>query len=233
MSNPMPNLQRLANAIEHTLLTAEAGPDEIDRLCREAAKHLFCGVCVNPVYVARAAERLAETAVRVVTVCGFPLGASHRAIKAAEAAQAVRDGAAEVDMVVWVGGLLAGGYDVVREEIAGVVEAAKSVRAETKVKVILETAVLPETTIIKGCEAAQAAGADFVKTSTGFHKTGGATIQAVQLLRRHAGPMGVKAAGGIRDLVTALAMIQAGADRIGTSSGVKIVEELARQQQRQ
>lgn len=220
-----PDLQRLTACIEHTILTAEAGPQDIDLLCREAVEHHFRGVCVNPVYVSRAAERLAGTGVGVVTVCGFPLGASHSSVKAAEAAQAARDGAAEIDMVVWVGGLLAGGYKLVQADIAVVVEAAKGVRPDALVKVILETAALPEVTIIKGCECCLKAGADFVKTSTGFHKAGGASVETVRLLREHAGGMGVKAAGGIRDLKTALAMIEAGADRIGTSSGVKIVQE--------
>ncbi len=216
----------LAAAIEHTNLAAEATPEDIERLCGEAVANGFFGVCVNPVYVTRAAEYVKGSDVRVVTVCGFPLGASHRAIKAAEAAQAVRDGAAEVDMVAWIGGLLASGYQTVQADIAGVVEAAKGVRADAVVKVILETAVLPASTIVKACRCCEAAGADFVKTSTGFHKAGGATIEAVRLLREHAGSMRVKAAGGIRDLATARAMLEAGADRLGTSSGVKIMQQL-------
>jgi deoxyribose-phosphate aldolase len=216
----------IAFRIEHTVLAAEASPEEIDQLCREAAEYHFCGVCVNPRYVSQAAQQLAGTSVRVVTVCGFPLGASDSRVKAAEAAQCVLDGAAEVDMVAWIGGLLAGRYTDVATDIAGVVEAVRSVRPDAAVKVILETAALNEAAIVAGCRCALGAEADFVKTSTGYHKAGGATLEAVQVLRAHAGSMGVKAAGGIRDLATARAMIQAGADRLGTSSGVKIMQEM-------
>ncbi len=218
--------ETLAGQIEHTILAAEAQPEEIDRLCREAAAHRFCGVCVNSRYVPQAAAVLAGTSVRVVTVCGFPLGASSSVSKAAEAAQCVRDGAAEVDMVAWVGGLLAGRYEEVKRDIAVVVEAVRSIRPDVAVKVILETAALPERAIIAGCRCSLAAGASYVKTSTGFHKAGGATVEAVRLLRDNAGTMGIKAAGGIRDLATARAMLEAGADRVGTSSGVKIMQEL-------
>lgn len=224
----MDSTEDIASRIEHTMLAADATPAEIDRLCVEAAEHCFCGVCVNPRYVAQAAERLAGTSVRVVTVCGFPLGATIPAAKAAEATECVRAGAVEVDMVAWIGGLLAGHYTEVEADIAGVVEAVRSVRPDAAVKVILETAALNEEAIAAGCRCALGAEADFVKTSTGFHKAGGATIEAVQLLRAGAGPMGVKAAGGIRDLATALAMMQAGADRLGTSSGVRIMEEVDR-----
>lgn len=217
----------VAARIEHTILAAEATPDDIDRLCREANEHRFAGVCVNPRYVAQAARRLDGTGVRVVTVCGFPLGAGATRIKAAEAAQCVEDGAAEVDMVAWVGGLLSGRYTQVESDIAVVVRAVRAVRPDAVVKVILETAALPEAAIVAGCRCALEAGADYVKTSTGFHKAGGATVEAVRLLRANAGTIKVKAAGGIRDLATALAMVEAGADRLGTSSGVKIVEEAA------
>jgi deoxyribose-phosphate aldolase len=217
----------IATRIEHTLLAAEATPADIDRLCREAAEHRFAGVCVNPRYVSQAARHLAGTGVRVVTVCGFPLGATTTRIKAAEAVQCVEDGAAEVDMVAWIGGLLSGRYTQVEADIAVVVQAARAVRPDAVVKVILETAALDEGAILAGCQCALAAGADFVKTSTGLHKAGGATVEAVRLLRANAGPMKVKAAGGIRNLATALAMIEAGADRLGTSNGVKIMQEAA------
>ena len=221
----MDNAIDIASRIEHTILAAEARPEDIDRLCREAAQYRFCGVCVNPRYVAQAAAQLAGTGVRVVTVCGFPLGASDSQIKAAEAARCVQDGAVEVDMVAWVGGLLAGCDGDVEADIAAVVQAVRSVRPDAAVKVILETAALSEAAIVTGCRCALGAEADFVKTSTGYHKAGGATVEAVRLLRDHAGSMGVKAAGGIRDLQTALAMIEAGADRLGTSSGVKIMQD--------
>jgi deoxyribose-phosphate aldolase len=218
--------ENLASRIEHTILAAEARPDQVEQVCREAVQHRFFGVCVNPRYVAQAVGHLDGTGIRVVTVCGFPLGATDSRTKAAEAAQAVRDGAAEVDMVVWIGGLLAGRYTEVEADIAAVVGAVRASREDAAVKVILETAALDETAIVAGCRCALGGEADFVKTSTGYHKAGGATVEAVQLLRAHAGPMGVKAAGGIRDLATALAMIEAGADRLGTSSGAKIVQEL-------
>jgi deoxyribose-phosphate aldolase len=215
----------MAARIEHTILAAEATPADVDRLCREAAEYHFAGVCVNPRYVSQATQRLAGTSVRVVGVCGFPLGSATTRIKAAEAAQCIEDGAAEVDMVAWIGGLLAGRYTQVEADIAVVVQAASAVRSDAVVKVILETAALNEAAIIAGCKCALGAGADFVKTSTGLHKAGGATVEVVRLLRANAGPMKVKAAGGIRDLATAMAMIEAGADRLGTSSGVKIVQE--------
>jgi deoxyribose-phosphate aldolase len=218
----------IAARIEHTVLGAEATPDGIERLCHEAIEHRFAGVCINSRYVAQAAQRLGGTGVRVVTVCGFPLGAGATRIKAAEAAQCVEDGAAEVDMVAWVGGLLAGRDTQVEADIAVVVRAARAVKPDAVIKVILETAALNEAAIVAGCRCALEAGADFVKTSTGFHKAGGATVEAVRLLRANAGPMKVKAAGGIRDLATALAMVEAGADRLGTSSGVRIIEELQR-----
>ncbi len=223
----MTDTSQIASRIEHTLLSAEATPDDIGRLCDEAKQYGFAGVCVNPRYVSQAVQRLAASGIRVVTVCGFPLGASSSRIKAAEAARCVEEGAAEVDMVAWIGGLLAGHYRKVEADIAVVVQAARTVREDAVVKVILETAALSEAAIIAGCHCALSAGADFVKTSTGFHKAGGATVEAVRLLRAHAGTMRVKAAGGIRDLATAVAMLEAGADRLGTSSGVKIMQEAA------
>jgi deoxyribose-phosphate aldolase len=218
--------EAIAARIEQTILAAEATPDDIERLCGEAIEHRFAGVCVSPRYVAVAARMLAGADVRVVTVCGFPLGAAATRIKAAEAAQCIDDGAAEVDMVAWVGGLLAGRYTEVEADIGVVVQAARAARPDAIVKVILETAALSEAAIVAGCRCALEAGADYVKTSTGFHKAGGATVEVVRLLRANAGPMKVKAAGGIRDLATALAMVEAGADRLGTSSGVKIVGQL-------
>ncbi len=217
---------QIASRIEHTILSPDVGPPDIDRLCGEARQYRFAGVCVNPRYVPQAAERLAGSDLRVVTVCGFPLGASSAAAKAFEAAEAVRRGAAEIDMVVWIGGLLAGRYAEVESDIATVVEAVRAASSEALVKVILETAALSEPAIVAGCGCALAAGAAFVKTSTGFHKAGGATVEAVRLLRANAGTMRVKAAGGIRDLATARAMIEAGADRLGTSSGVKIMQSV-------
>lgn len=212
--------------IDHTLLKPEATAADIDQLCDEAARHRFAAVCVNPLWVPRCARRLASSTIRVASVAGFPLGASCRQIKAAEAKQAIKDGAVEVDMVIHVGDLIDGNLSLVQDDIAAVAEAVHSSSRQNVLKVILETAALTKEQIIAGCRCAAEAGADFVKTSTGFHPAGGATVDAVRLLRAHAGPMKVKAAGGIRALDAALAMIAAGADRLGCSASVAIVQQL-------
>lgn len=219
--------RQLAARIEHTLLRAEATGGEIDRLCDEALAHGFVAVCVNPVWVARCASRLAGSGVRVATVAGFPLGASRTDTKVDEARRAMDDGAVEIDMVARVGDLVAGETRRVRDDMAAVADAVHGAPLNGTLKVILETAVLTPEQIIAGCRCVAEAQADYVKTSTGFHPAGGATVEAVRLLRRHSAPIQVKAAGGIRDLATALAMIEAGADRIGTSSGVAIISQLA------
>ncbi|WP_309863816.1 deoxyribose-phosphate aldolase [Desmospora profundinema] len=213
------NTRELASLIDHTLLKPEATADQIDRLCEEAAEHHFASVCVNPYWVARSAEKLKGTDVKVCTVVGFPLGASHSVVKAAETKQAIRDGAGEIDMVMNIGALKSGDTDTVRQDIAAVVKAADGVL----VKVILETGLLSEDEIRTASEQAKEAGAHFVKTSTGFGY-GGATVEAVALMRQTVGPkMGVKASGGVRDRQTAKAMVQAGATRIGASASVAIV----------
>ncbi len=223
----------LAQRIDHTLLKPEAQPAQIDRLCDEAIRHDFRTVCVNPVWVARCAARLAGQRPRVCTVAGFPLGASHPATKAAEARQALDDGAAEIDMVLHYAALIAGDADSAVRDVATVLEAVRRTRADALLKVILETAALTNEQIALGCRCAASGGADFVKTSTGFHAGGGATLASVALMKTQAAnmqgrpPLRVKASGGIRDLVTARAMIAAGAERLGTSSGVAIVEEAA------
>jgi deoxyribose-phosphate aldolase len=196
----------------------------IDRHCAEARTHNLFGVCVNPCYVVRAAGLLAATDVRVIAVVGFPLGASTTKAKAFECAQAVADGAHEIDMVVHIGALKAADRFVVRDDIASVVAAAEG----RPVKVILETSLLNESEKILGCQLAVSAGAAFVKTSTGFAQ-GGATLEDVSLLRNTVGELiGVKASGGIRDVAFARALVHAGADRIGTSSGAQIaIEDLA------
>jgi deoxyribose-phosphate aldolase len=213
----------IARLIDHTLLKPEATRAELEALCQEAREHGFATVCVNPSWVPLCEERLRGSTTRVCTVVGFPLGATLAEVKAFEAARVVALGACEVDMVLNVGALKSADYRLVERDIAGVVEASH--RGGALVKVILETALLDDDEKVRACVLARAAGADFVKTSTGFGP-GGATAADVALMRRVVGPeMGVKAAGGVRDLESAKAMIAAGADRIGASVGVKIVQE--------
>ncbi|WP_218571266.1 deoxyribose-phosphate aldolase [Paenibacillus oralis] len=207
--------------VDHTLLKAEAGQAAILKLAEEAKQYGFASVCVNPVWVETAAETLKGSPVKVCTVIGFPLGASAPEVKAFEAAHAIRQGAGEVDMVINIGALKDGNDELVARDIAGVVEAAKG---KALVKVIIETSLLTEEEIVRACRLSVSAGADFVKTSTGF-STGGATVEAVALMRKTVGPdVGVKASGGVRTLADAEAMIQAGATRLGTSAGVAIAQ---------
>ena len=209
----------IASMIDHTLLKPEATPAQVEKLCAEAAEYHFASVCVNPVYIPLAARLLDGTGVKVCCVVGFPLGAIAPEQKAAEAASCAAMGAEELDMVIHVGAAKAGDWALVQRDIVGVVKAA----AGRTVKVIIETCLLTDEEKVKACEAAKAAGADFVKTSTGF-STGGATTHDIALMRKTVGPeMGVKASGGIRDFATAMAMIEAGANRIGASAGIEIV----------
>ena len=207
---------------DHTLLKPEAVPAQIDRLCEEARQHDFYSVCVNTCYVARCADNLKGTDVKIAAVVGFPLGACTSATKAFEAQEACKDGASEIDMVLNVGMFKDGNYDYIRDDIYAVVEAADVYNA--KVKVILETCLLSPEEIEEACRLAKDAGAHFVKTSTGFN-SGGAKTEDVALMKKTVGDdLGVKASGGIRDYETAAAMIEAGADRIGASASVKIME---------
>lgn len=209
----------IASMIDHTLLKPEATPAQVEKLCAEAAEYHFASVCVNPVYIPLAARLLDGTGVKVCCVVGFPLGAIAPEQKAAEAASCAAMGAEELDMVIHVGAAKAGDWALVQRDIEGVVKAA----AGHTVKVIIETCLLTDEEKVKACEAAKAAGAHFVKTSTGF-STGGATTHDIALMRKTVGPeMGVKASGGIRDYETAMAMIEAGANRIGASAGIAIV----------
>lgn len=209
----------IAAMIDHTLLKPEATPAQIEKLCAEAAEYHFASVCVNPVYIPLAARLLKGTGVKVCCVVGFPLGAIAPEQKAAEAASCAAMGAEELDMVIHVGAAKAGDWALVQRDIGGVVKAA----AGHTVKVIIETCLLTDEEKVKACEAAKAAGAHFVKTSTGF-STGGATTHDIALMRKTVGPeMGVKASGSIRDYETAMAMIEAGANRIGASAGIAIV----------
>ncbi|MCG0238715.1 MAG: deoxyribose-phosphate aldolase [Firmicutes bacterium] len=209
----------LARLIDHTLLKPEATEEQIRRLCAEARHYGFAAVCVNPWWVPLCVQELKGTGVKVATVIGFPLGATTTEAKAFEARQAVEAGADELDMVMNVGALKSGHLDRVQEDIAAVVRAA----AGRMVKVILETGLLTDEEKVTACRLAVAAGAHFVKTSTGFGP-GGATVADVSLMRRTVGDqVGVKASGGIRDHATAVAMVEAGATRIGASSSVAIV----------
>ena len=212
----------LSRYIDHTLLKADATPQDIDRLCDEAMEHRFAAVCVNPVWVRRAASRLRGSEVKVASVVGFPLGASTPEIKAMETRRALRDGAREIDMVINIGALKGGDYDLVETDIARVTEACNEVGAINKV--ILETALLTDAEKVVACKLALAARAHYVKTSTGF-STGGATLFDVALMRETVGPgVGVKAAGGIKNTEDARRMIEAGATRLGASAGIQIIQ---------
>ena len=215
--------QDVARLIDHTLLKAEATRAQVEQLCAEAREHGFATVCVNPGWVPLCARLLQGSSTAVCTVVGFPLGATLPEVKDFEARRVAEEGAAEVDMVVAIGALKSGDYRLVADDIAGVVEASH--RGGAIVKVIIEAALLDDEDKVRACVLSRAAGAEFVKTSTGFGP-GGATAADVALMRRVVGPaMGVKAAGGVKDLKSAQAMIEAGADRIGASVGVKIVAE--------
>lgn len=214
-------MENLARMIDHTILRADATKTEITKLTEEAKKYEFASVCVNPTWVAYAAEQLANTNVKVCTVIGFPLGASTSATKAFEAKNAIENGATEVDMVINIGALKDGEHEVVEQDIKAVVDAAAG---KALVKVIIETCLLTDEQKKIACELSVKAGTDFVKTSTGF-STGGATAEDVALMRQTVGAeIGVKASGAIRSLEDMEKMIAAGATRIGASSGVKIME---------
>jgi deoxyribose-phosphate aldolase len=212
----------LAKTIDHTLLKAVGTAAQVRELCTEARTFGFASVCVNPVWVALCAQELAGSEVLVCTVIGFPLGANSAETKAAEARLAVAQGADEVDMVLHLGAAKAGDWKAVEADIRAVVQAAGNAR----VKVIIETCYLTDAEKTKACEAAERAGAHFVKTSTGFG-TGGATVEDIRLMRKTVGDrLQVKASGGIRTCQEALTMLEAGADRIGASSGIAIVRDL-------
>jgi deoxyribose-phosphate aldolase len=215
--------QDIAKYIDHTLLKPEATPTEIAKLCQEAKEYRFAAVCVNPPYVKQCADALRGTGVAIAVVVGFPLGAHTTETKVFETQDAIADGATEIDMVINIGALKAKQDALVREDIRAVCEAAH--RGSAILKVIIEAALLTDDEKVRACQLSKEVGADFVKTSTGFGP-GGATVHDVALMARAVGgELGVKAAGGIRNLEQAEAMIQAGATRIGASAGVKIVAE--------
>lgn len=212
-----------AKMIDHTLLKAEATKEQIEKICAEAKQFGFASVCVNPTWVKYCSELLQNTEVLVCTVIGFPLGANTPAVKAFEAKDAIANGAKEVDMVINIGALKDKNYELVQADIAAVVEAVKG---SAIVKVIIETCLLTDEEKVKACELSVAAGADFVKTSTGF-STGGATAEDIALMRKTVGSdLGVKASGGVRSLEDMKKMVEVGATRIGASSGVAIMNGL-------
>ncbi|MCH4825703.1 deoxyribose-phosphate aldolase [Planococcus halocryophilus] len=216
-------MTNIASYIDHTLLKPESTESQVVQLCKEAAEYNFASVCVNPTWVEKAAAELTNSEVKVCTVIGFPLGASTPETKAFETTDAISKGAGEIDMVLNIGALKSGNTDHVKKDIEAVVNAAKG---KAIVKVILETCLLTDEEKVTASQLSKEAGADFVKTSTGF-STGGATIEDVKLMRQTVGPdMGVKASGGVRSLEDVEAMIKAGATRIGASSGVKIMQGL-------
>lgn len=213
----------IAKYIDHTLLKADAQKGQIEELCKEAKEYGFASVCVNPTWVALSSELLKGTDVKVCTVIGFPLGATTSETKAFETKNAIENGATEVDMVINIGALKSGDTKLVEDDIRAVVEAAKG---KALTKVIIETSLLTEEEKVTAIELSVKAGADFVKTSTGF-STGGATVEDIRLMRKTVGPnIGVKASGGVRNAEDANNMIEAGATRIGASSGIAIVKGL-------
>jgi deoxyribose-phosphate aldolase len=213
----------IARLIDHTLLKPDATQAQIAQLCHEARQYSFAAVCVNPTHVKLCADLLKGSDVAVCSVVGFPLGATPPEVKAYEAQQAIEDGATEIDMVINIGALKGGEYDLVERDIAMVTRTCHNGGALCKV--IIEAALLTDQEKIKACELAKKVGADYVKTSTGFGP-GGATVSDVALMRQVVGPgMGVKAAGGIRSYADAKGMVEAGATRIGASAGVRILQE--------
>lgn len=211
----------IASIIDHTVLRADAMPEDIIKICKEADEHKFASVCINPCYVKLAAEQLKSSSVKVCTVIGFPLGASVAEVKAYETVKAIEDGATEVDMVINIGMLKAGKLDYVKEDIAAVVNAAKG---KALTKVIIEACLLTDEEKTAVCKLSKEAGADFVKTSTGFSKWG-AKAEDIKLMREAVGPeLGVKASGGVHSYEDAVKMVENGATRIGASSSIKIIE---------
>lgn len=210
----------IASKIDHTILKPDTTKEQVEKVCEEAKEYNFASVCVNPYYVKYVAEELKNSDVKVTSVVGFPLGNTLPEVKAYETEQVIKNGADEIDMVINIAALKNKNYDLVKKDIKAVVDAAK----DKLVKVIIEACLLSDDEKVKVCELAKEAGADYVKTSTGF-STGGATINDIKLMRKIVGPeLGVKASGGVRDIETAKAMIEVGATRIGASSSVSIVK---------
>lgn len=213
--------KKIAQFIDHTALSAEKTEQDILRLCDEAVENGFFSVCINSCHIPLAKQKLQGSNVKICTVVGFPLGANLSSVKAFETTEAIKAGAQEIDMVINLGWIKSGKWDDVRSDIQAVLTACNGV----PLKVILETCLLSKDEIVKACEICKALNVAFVKTSTGFNK-GGATVEDVALMRQTVGTLGVKASGGIRDTQTALAMIDAGATRIGASAGIAIIRGL-------
>ncbi len=217
----------MAKMIDHTFLKPTGKVEDIKKLCKEALEHEFATVCVHPIFVPYANKILKDSSVKVTTVVGFPLGANTTETKAFETRNAIKNGAQEIDMVMNLSAFKSKAFDLVKSDIKSVVDSTNTagITSDIIVKVILETCYLEEDEIVKACEIAKDAGADFVKTSTGFG-TGNATVEAVSVMRKTVGrDVGVKASGGIKNFKDALAMLDAGANRIGASSGVEIVTD--------
>ena len=214
-------MKNIASIIDHTLLKADADSISIRNLCKEAMDYNFYSVCVNPTYVKLCKEILKDSTVKITTVIGFPLGASTTETKKFEAENAIENGADELDMVINIGALKNNNFELVKKDIEAIVNVAKP---NIRVKAIIETSLLDKEEKIMACKLSKEAGADFVKTSTGF-STGGATVSDIELMKSVVGDLGIKASGGIRDYETVKKMIQAGATRIGASSSIKIVSK--------
>lgn len=216
-------MNSILNLIDHTVLKADTTKDTIVQICEEAKEYKFKAVCVNPYYVEEAKKNLAGSDVKVATVIGFPLGANTKEVKAFETEDAIKNGADEVDTVINIGALKDKNYDLVLEDIKAVVDASNG---RALVKVIIETCLLTDEEKVKACELSMKAGADYVKTSTGF-STGGAIVEDIKIMKSVVGDkLGIKASGGVRDLESAKALVEAGATRLGASAGVQIAEEL-------
>ena len=225
----------LAARIDHTILKPEATAPEVHRIVAEAIQYGFTSVCVAPVWVGRVATMLRGSGVLTCAVVSFPHGTSKSTVKAIEATSCIKEGADEIDIVAHLPYLAAANVDSARAELLEIVRAARSTRRDVVIKVIVESAYLlspgsdkAESTIEAACRAVRESGCDFIKTSTGFHPSGGASLEAVRLMKKYGEGLFVKASGGIRDLATAMAMIEAGADRLGMSASVGVVEELKR-----
>jgi len=222
--NFMITKEKMASLIDQTLLKPDATKNDIRRLCQEAMNYGFWSVCVNPSYISLAATILRDTEVKICSVVGFPLGANTPEVKALEAEKALRDGANEIDMVINLGALKSGDYELVKRDITYVVKQGIRFQRDTIVKVIIETGLLSDNEKALACQVVKESGANFVKTSTGIN-TRGATVQDVKFIRKIVGPeFGVKASGGIRTYGEAVKLIEAGANRIGTSSGISIIK---------
>ena len=226
----------LARRIDHTILKPEASSAEVHKIVAEAIEHRFASVCVAPIWVSRVATMLRGSGVLTCTVCGFPHGSNKSTIKAIESSSTIKDGADEVDVVAHLPFLANGELDAARAELMEVVRASRATRRDVVIKVIVESAYLMSLGAEKGeraietaCRAVRESGCDFIKTSTGFHPAGGASIDAVKLMRKYGEGLLIKAAGGIRDLTTAQAMLSAGADRLGMSASVAVIEALKQQ----